>query len=372
MRLNSESGSTVKSIQWNRLILAAAVAAAIGVLACTHEAPPAADVWAVVNGKQIKRDQVDKLYRASVNPEGPEVDQEMALLAKLDKLDQLILKEILLERAKKLSLEASNGEVEDKFTELKSPYTEEEFQRQLKESGQTVDDYKEDLRSQLSIQKLLNREVVAKISITDQEIKDYYERHPAEFNVPEALYRVAQIVVTPVKDPFIRNRKNDDATNEAEAKRKLAMLEDRLNNGADFAQLAADYSEDPESSATGGDLGPIKESDLNQSDPALKRAVLALKPRQVSPVIALKNKYTILKLLSREAPGKHGLTDPEVQQFIRDTLKNSKEQLLRAAYFSLAREEAHITNYFARQVLETNGKLPDAAKVPASAKQPIK
>lgn len=320
-------------------------------------------MWAVVNGKEIKREEVDKHYRTSINPEGPEPSPEMTLSAKLNILDQLIDNEILLERAKQLSLEASNGEVEDKFTELKSPYTEEEFQRQLK--GQSVDDFKNDLRSQLSIQKLLNREVVAKISITDQDIKDFYELHRAEFKVSEPLYRVAQIVVTPFKDSVVRNRKNDDATTDAEAKRKLAMLEDRLNSGADFAQLAADYSEDPESSTTGGDRGYIKESDLNQSDPALKKAVLALKPGQVSPVIPLKNNYTILKLIARESPGQRELSEPQVQQAVRDTLKNSKEQLLRSAYFSLAREEAHITNYLARQILEANGKLPDAAKQPS-------
>lgn len=372
MLLSSESARTVKIPWGNRLLLALAIAAAVGSFACSHQGAPAPDVWAVVNGKEIKRDEVDKYYRTRLNPEGQEPSHEMALSAKLNILDELIINEILLERAKKLSLEASDGEVEDKFTELKSPYTEEEFQKQLKERGQTVQDFKNDLRSQLSMQKLMNREVVAKISITDQDIKDFYEQNRAEFNVPEPLYRVAQIVVTPFKDPFIRNRKNDDATNDAEAKRKLAMLMDRLNNGGDFAQLAADYSEDPESSTTGGDRGYIKESDLNQSDPALKRAVLALKPGQVSQVITLKDKYTILKLIARESPGQRDLSDPQVQQAIRDTLKNSKEQLLRAAYLSIAREEARATNYLARQVLESNGKLSEAAKVPAPARRSAK
>src|SRR2546422_6709738 len=57
-----------------------------------------------------------------------------------------------------LNLEASDGEVEDKFTELKSPYTEDEFQRQLKSGGVSVDDLKRDLRRQLSITKLMNRD----------------------------------------------------------------------------------------------------------------------------------------------------------------------------------------------------------------------
>jgi peptidyl-prolyl cis-trans isomerase SurA len=98
----------------------------LGVLAgCNKQVQHAPDVWAVVNGKEIKRDEVEKYYHTRVNPEGPEPSQEEALSLKLNVLDELINNEILLERAKKLNLEASDGEVEDKFTEMKSPYTEE-------------------------------------------------------------------------------------------------------------------------------------------------------------------------------------------------------------------------------------------------------
>src|SRR4029077_21225341 len=99
---------------------------------CKQQKQPAPDVWASVNGQDIKRDDVDKFYRTRVSPEGEQPSQEEALSLKLNVLDELINNEILLERAKKLNLEASDGEVEDKFTELKSPYTEDEFQRQLK------------------------------------------------------------------------------------------------------------------------------------------------------------------------------------------------------------------------------------------------
>jgi peptidyl-prolyl cis-trans isomerase SurA len=232
----------------------------------------------------------------------------------------------------------------------------------LKERGLSVDDLKRNLRSQLSIQKLINREVVAKISITDQDVTDFYNANKQQFNVAEPQYRIAQIVVTPRKEPQIRNRKNDDATNEAEAVRKVKMLMDRLNSGADFAQLAMDYSEDMNSAATGGDLGYVPESALNQSDPALKKIVIGLKPGQVSPPIQLKEGYRILKLITRESPGLRGISDPQVQQTIRDTLRNRKEQLLRAAYLAIARDEARVTNYLALQVMEAAGKLPDAAK----------
>jgi peptidyl-prolyl cis-trans isomerase SurA len=333
---------------------------------CNKEVQHAPDVWAVVNGKEIKRDEVDKYYRTRVNPEGQEPSLEESLSQKLNVLDELINNEILLEKAKKLNLEASDGEVEDKFTELKSPYTEDEFQRRLKDQAMTVEDLKLELRRQLSIQKLLNREVVAKISITDQDVTDFYTANKAQFNVAEPQYHIAQIVVTPRKEQQLRNRKNDDATNEAEAERKVKMLTDRLNSGADFAQLAMDYSEDMNTAGTGGDLGYVPESALNQSDPALKKAVVGLKAGQVSPPILVQPKdgtrILILKLITRESPGLRGIAEPQVQQTIRDTLRNRKEQLLRLAYLAIARDGARVKNFLAEQVVEAAGKLPDAAK----------
>ena len=353
------------------MLLAALLAATAG---CKQNSSPAPDVWAVVNGKEIKKEEVDKYYRTRVNPEGPEPSQEEAMSLKLNVLDELINNEILIERAKKLNLEASDGEVEDKFTEVKSPYTEEEFQKRLKTGGLSTDDLKKDLRRQLSIQKLLNREVVSKITITDQDLGDFYKANQAQFNVAETRYHLAQILVTPRKDPQIRNRKNDDATNEAEAQRKVKMLMDRLNSGADFSQLAMDYSEDVSTAATGGDLGFIPDSGLNppQVDPALKKTVMTMKPGQVSEPINSRDGIHILKLITRESPGLRGLSDPQVQQSIRDTLRNQKEQLLRVAYLTIARDEARITNYLAQQVIETSGKLTAGSKPAAAATTPAK
>ena len=337
------------------LLLAAVLTALSG---CQKQTPPAEGVWAVVNGMDVTRAEVDKYYRTQLNPDSPEPSQDEALSLKLNILDELVNNQILLQRAKKTGLEAADGEVEDKFTESKSPYTEDEFQRQLKARGYTVDDLKVAIRQQLSIQKVINREVVAKITVTDQDVQDFYNQNRAQFNVSEPQYRLAQIVITPHKDPGLRNRKNDDATTDPEARRKAAALSQQLSTGADFAQIAMDYSEDPASSGSGGDLGYVPESSLSQSDPALKKAVLTLKPGQVSGVIVLRDSYRILKLVARESPGQRELSDPAVQQSIRDNIRNRKEQLLRAAYLAVARNDAKVTNYLARQVVESSGKLP--------------
>src|SRR5208282_3690638 len=348
-----------KESRLSRRILAFALTVAgVCVVGCRKETAPGPDVWAVVNGKDIQRSEVEKYFRTRVNAEGPAPSQEEALSLKLNILDELVNNEILLQRANKLNLVASDAEVEDKFTASKSPYTEEEFQRKLKESGLTVDDLKSDIRRQLSIEKLLNREVVAKISITDQDVADFYGANRGQFNFVEPQYHLAQIVVTSRPDPAVHNRKNDKASNEAEAGRKAAMLSQRLSAGADFAQLAMDYSEDPTAS-TGGDLGYNPESSFNRSDPLLKKTVLSLKTGEVSRPIQVKDgRYFILKLVGKESAGQRELSDPQVQQGIRDMLRNRKEQLLRAAYLTEARDESHVTNYLSRMILESAGKLP--------------
>ena len=85
---------------------------------------------------------------------------------------------------------------------------------------------------------------------------------------------------------------------------------------------------------------------------------MALKAGQISGVITLRDSYRILKLVSKEAPGQRDLSDPAVQQSIRDNIRNRKEQLLRAAYLATARNNSKITNYLAQQVVESAGKLP--------------
>ena len=355
-----------------RTLAAAVVLAALVLVGCKHDAAPSPDVWAVVNGQPISKAQVEKYYRSRINAQGQTTaapSQDEALSLTLSIVDELINDELMLQRAKQLGMAATDGEVEDKFTEVKSPFSEDQFQQQLKDRGVTVDDLKQDIRRQITLDHLMNREVTSKVAPTDQEVSNFYNENRPQFNVTETQYRVAQIVVTPHKDPQVRNRKNDDATTDIEARRKCAALAQQLHNGADFANVAMDYSEDPVSAASGGDLGFIPESSLNQSDPVLKKTVLSLKAGDVSDVIQLRDGYRILKLIAKEMPGQREISDPQVQQSVRDTLRTRKEQLLRSAYIASARDQAKVTNYLARQVIESAGKLPEIPKISATAAQ---
>jgi hypothetical protein len=65
------------------------------------------------------------------------------------------------------------------------------------------------------------------------------------------------------------------------------------------------------------------------------------------------------------------VNDPQVQQMVRDTLRNRKEQLLRNAYLAVGRDEAKVINYLAQQVIESAGKMPDATKPALPATVPV-
>ena len=102
------------------------------------------------------------------------------------------------------------------------------------------------------------------------------------------------------------------------------------------------------------------ESSLNQSDPSLKenRAGDEAGPDSPSRFPVKGGGYRILKLTAKETAGQREITDPEVQQGIRDMLHNRQEQLLRSSYMAEARDDAHVTNVLAAQILESAGKLP--------------
>jgi peptidyl-prolyl cis-trans isomerase SurA len=85
-------------------------------------------------------------------------------------LRSLIDNEIMLQRAEKLSLMATDTDVEAKFNELKSGYTQEEFSKQLEARKMSVADLKAQIRRDLSVQKLINKEITSQISISDSDI----------------------------------------------------------------------------------------------------------------------------------------------------------------------------------------------------------
>ena len=103
-------------------------------------------------------------------------------------------------------------------------------------------------------------------------------------------------------------------------------------------------------------MGFVGDSDLERVNPELRKMVVSLPQGGTSPVIPTPEGFRILRVITREPAGQRELNDPRVQQNIRDMLLNSKDQMLRAAYYETARNGAKIENYLARSVLENASK----------------
>ncbi|HLQ50674.1 MAG TPA: SurA N-terminal domain-containing protein [Terriglobales bacterium] len=321
------------------------------------------DVVASVNGKKLLRSDLDRYYKqqlagAANQPEGAQAESLQLSIVK-----SMVGEEIILQRAEKLGLLASDEEVESKINEFKAPSTEEQFQRKLKDKNLTLDELKREIRRSLTIDKVYNKEINSKINVTDADISNYYNQHKAEFNLIEPVYHLARITVSSAPNPQLHNLQNNKAQNDTQAKAKIQQILSRLQNGDDFASLASNYSEDSEASSNGGDLGFVPESALkNNTDPATREAVSKLAPGQISPIIPLVDPathrvagYQIVKLIAKEPAGQRDLNDPRVQQSIREQIRQTREQLLRAAYQEVIVNQAKVENYLADEILKKNG-----------------
>ncbi len=335
----------------------------MGLAGCAHT--HSADVLAKVNGKPIYSKDVQALYENSLteNQQQQHPSREQEDIVRLSIVRQLIDEEILSQRASKLNLAATDEEVDGQINEMKAPFTQEEFNRQLQQKHLTLDDLRRDIRRAKTTEKLFNKEINSKINITDADITAYYNAHKAEYNLVEPEYHLAQIVVTssaPPSNPAggVGNLQNSKATNDAEAKKKIEMLHNRLESGEDFGTLAANFSERPDNASSGGDMGFFQESQL-KSNMTVFDAVEKLKPGQITDVLPVldptTNKpagYAIYRLIDREAAGQRDINDPGVQQSIRQQLRETRSQLLKNAYLEVLRDQARVENFFAEDIFK--------------------
>jgi peptidyl-prolyl cis-trans isomerase SurA len=345
-----------------RLLRFLPFACAVALVSCASKAAPppvSADAWATVDGREIRRDDVEKAYRRLVDLNARPSDPE-ALNTKLSLLNDMIMQDLMMAKAKTLGIEVSGTDIENAYAERKKNTSEDAFQKQLADRHLTESDVKDELRRELTTQKLIEREVTSKTSVSDKEVTDFFTANRAQFNLPEPAYRIAQIVVTPTRDSQIANRQNDDATTPEAAARKIKMLTDRLRAGAQFSELAMDYSEDPQSAPQGGDLGLISTAQLRQANPALRDAVLKAQPGSLSQV-GIDGGYALILLIGKEPAGQRDLTTPGVRDGIVANLREQKQQLRQAAFLTSLRNDANVVNLLARQVMEEPKTPPTVA-----------
>jgi peptidyl-prolyl cis-trans isomerase SurA len=308
---------------------------------------------------------VEKLYRENLGNNKEEPTKEQAEATRLGILKQLIDQEILQQAAKKMNLVASDEEVDAKQAEMKAPFTQEEWDKRLQSANLSLNDLRIEIRRNLTSEKLMNKEVNSRINITDADVSNFYNANKAQFNFIEPKYNIADIIVTSQPAPTQQgtNLQNSKASNDTEARKKIEMIHSRLERGEDFATLASNLSENTNDAANGGNMGFVPESSLRNQPPPIFAAISKLQRGQMTDVIPLLPPggkapagYAIYKLIEKEPAGQRELNDPRVQQDIRQQLRDSRSQLLRAAYYEMMRNQTKVENHLAEQIFKSGAQ----------------
>lgn len=306
-------------------------------------------VAATVNGKNIMFSEVEKLLNQQAQGQQAQLTPMQLAQARMQVLTGLIQKEVLLQRAEKEKLVPTEEEITRTVNDLKAQggMTEEQFQKRLKEQGQTVESLREEARKSVAIQKLQDK-TYGTIQITDKEVEDYYNGNKQLF-VNQRGVQLAMIAVDPTD-----NGAQDDAKSEADAKLKIDNIYSQLKTGADFATVARARSEDP-SNAKGGDIGFATEDDLKKNNFPPQLISDFFNTLQVGSYTAptqFSGRWYIFKLQRKQLQSENlTLDSPGVREQITEALRNQRKQLLDAALLEVAMNDAKIVNHLANNML---------------------
>jgi peptidyl-prolyl cis-trans isomerase SurA len=337
----------LRNFRAHGLLPAAVLAGMIsGMAGCRRAAP--AGALAEVNGAPISAGRVDEYDR--LHPQafsGESGDQR-----RLDVLNQVILEEILEQRARRFHLDATDEDASEKLTEMRASYTQEEFQQQLRAANLTMRDMQMQVRRELTIDRLLNKDVFSRVNITDADLSTYYTSHEDEFNLAEPRYHLARIVVSALPGQMSSGVTASEQQSREDALRTIQMVHLRLQEGEDFSSLANGLTQIKTAAITGDADIALTQSQLD-ADPMLRESISKLLPGQSTDVLQSPdgNEFAIYKLLFREAAGLYSFGDPRVQQYIREKLRGQRAELLKTAYLDMLRYQAHIENYYAESLL---------------------
>ncbi len=276
--------------------------------AATKPAPKVEDLFpdqVVIKGKgfEVKRSRFDEdmiNVKADALSKGQEIPQAQMAVLQRRVLDRLILDQILLTKATAAD-KAKGKEDGDKQFELikKAEPNEEVLSRKLRAVGLTVDKFHSRLIEEFTIQPMLR----AKASITEAQVKKFYDDNPSKFEDPE-MVRVSYILM------LTANPKTGTPLGDEAKKAKKKQMEDLLKRaraGEDFTKLAKEFSEDPSAKETGGELKFPRNN--TKIPPEFEAAAFSLKTNQISDVVTTMYGYCIIKLHENIAARKVPLTE---------------------------------------------------------------
>lgn len=239
-------------------------------------------IIAIVNDDIITLKEAEKHVRVEKEGRFVSINEYITNLRLQEKIDLLIDDVLIRQQAKKLKIEVSDKEIDAIIENIKKQYliSEEELREKLKEDNISYEDFVQGLRNNVIRGRLLNRVISPEVNVTEQELRQYYEKHKDEFVDEE--YRIQQIFVS-------GQRPN--------GQQRIAEAYSLLQEGRPFEAVVKEFTDDTKSIATGGDIGYVKKTDLI---PQLRSVVGFLSPGVYSSIVTTPYGFHILKLVEKK------------------------------------------------------------------------
>jgi parvulin-like peptidyl-prolyl isomerase len=208
-------------------------------------------------------------------------------------LEDLIREKLLEERAKEMSVAATDEEVEVAVARVKAQYnltTDAEFDAALAQSGMTRDELKRQMRLNITLQKVVGRDVTSQLQLTDDALRLEYERKKEQiYVIPESAH-VAEIVL---------KFSSGDGEGRQKAVLEIEQIRGRVKTGTSFADLAKDVSEG-NTKDKGGDLGTVSKGELVE---ALDAAIFVTPPEEYPAPALLADSIHLFHVTDRKPAG---------------------------------------------------------------------
>ncbi len=288
---------------------------------------------ALVNGAVIKQTDFDReVQRATqMYGRGKKVDDSQLSKIKEMALEQLIERELLYQESRNKGIEVDEAAVNSKIDALNKRFPgKDQFKKGLEKMNLTEAILKSQFRQGMAIQELIETQVAQKVKVSEQEIKDYYDGHPQQFQQPERVH---------AKHILIKVDPKAEKSKKAEAKNKIKKIQQRLKAGEQFSKLAEELSQCP-SSKKGGDLGYFRRGQMVKS---FEDVAFAMKPGEVSDIVETKFGYHLIKFVDK----KEAATVPykEAKDRLIQQLKQQKTHEQVTQYVAKLKENAKIERF---------------------------
>jgi peptidyl-prolyl cis-trans isomerase C len=285
---------------------------------------------ATVNQTVITRADLNRAMRfmLSQNQIPADMSAEQKKNVEQAVLNQLISAELLYQEGQKREIPGIEERITTQISQSKSRFpTPADYDKALSENGLTESNIKEFARKEIYINNLIEQEIAGKVTVTDEEIRKFYDDNREKF-VQDEMVNARHILIGT----------DDKATAEQKqaARAKVDAIVQQLKSGADFATAAKDNSTCP-SAAQGGDLGYFSKG---QMVPEFEKVAFALKPGEVSEVVETKFGYHIIKVVDKKPAGTISFT--EAKDKISSHLKMQKIQKDIGEYIERLRQTAKV------------------------------